>query len=324
MDWNRRRCARRGHVFYEPLEPEFLARAKAETPLGPAWRCLRCGDYTLAEAMRKKRRNTGSADGQAVCPVPQGPVADAPDVPRGKALRQLTIMRLLACERIFRFLLAGAAAYAVWKFANSEQALSDLFDRNLTVLRPVATHYGYDLDHSAVVSTIEKLFNYKHSTLVLAACALGAYSAVELVEAFGLWTAKRWGEYFAVVATSVFIPVEVHELLDKTTAFNVATFALNILAVLYLILAKRLFGVRGGGVAAEAELRGGRLLDSNDVQAPATEASAQAATLVTAVPGARPASLRAPFEEREGSSTDPALTGTGRQDAGPDVQTPTT
>jgi uncharacterized membrane protein (DUF2068 family) len=314
MDWNRRRCARRGHVFYEPTEPEFLARAKAETPLGPAWRCLRCGDYTLAEAMRTKRWGRKAKDGEAY-PVPRGPVADAPDVPRSKALRQLTIMRLLACERIFRFLLAGAAAYAVWRFANSQLALSDLFERNLTVLRPVATHYGYDLNHSAVVSTIEKVFNYKRSTLVLASIALAAYSVIELVEAYGLWTAKRWGEYFAVVATSAFIPIEVHELLEKTTAFSAATFALNVLAVVYLIVAKRLFGLRGGGAAAEAELRGGRLLDPRDVAAPDTDASEEATTLVTNVAGTRPAgpaAMRAPFEA------------SGRPDAGPDVQTSTT
>src|SRR5262249_36287371 len=110
MDWNRRHCARRGHVLYEPQEPEYRDRISAQTALGPAWRCLRCGDFALEQPARR------------------GPASDAPVVPRGKALRSLVIMRLLAVERIFRFLLVGAAAYAVWRFSNSQRALSQLFE----------------------------------------------------------------------------------------------------------------------------------------------------------------------------------------------------
>jgi uncharacterized membrane protein (DUF2068 family) len=243
MDWNRRHCARRGHVLYEPSEPEFRDRIRAQTALGPAWRCLRCGDFALEQ------------------PASAGPAANAPVVPRGKALRSLLIMRLLAVERVFRFLLVGAAAFAVWRFSNSQRALSDLFEWDLSLFKPLATHWGYDLDHSSIVDTIRKSFNYKHSTLDVVAALLAVYALIELIEAVGLWLAKRWGEYFAVVATAAFIPIEVHEILDKQSAFKIATFALNVLAVLYLLLAKRLFGLRGGKAAAERELHSASLLE---------------------------------------------------------------
>jgi uncharacterized membrane protein (DUF2068 family) len=243
MDWNRRHCARRGHVLYEPLEPEYRDRIRTETALGPAWRCLRCGDFALDQ------------------PRATGPAVDAPLVPRGKALRSLLIMRLLAVERIFRFLLAGAAAYAVWKFSNSQRAVSSLFEKDLTLFKPLATHWGYDLDHSSIVDTIRKTFNYRHSTLTVVAVLLAVYALIELIEAIGLWLAKRWGEYFAVVATAAFIPIEVHEILAKQSAFKIATFALNVLAVVYLLLAKRLFGLRGGKAAAERALHSASLLE---------------------------------------------------------------
>jgi len=254
MDWNRRHCARRGHVLYEPVEPEYRDRIRVETAVGPAWRCLRCGDFVLEQ------------------PKGTGPATDAPVVPRGKALRSLLIMRLLAVERIFRFLLVGAMAYAVWKFSNSQRALSDLFESDLTAFKPVATHWGYDLDHSSIVDTIRKTFNYKHSTLTIVAALLAAYALIELIEAVGLWLAKRWGEYFAVVATAAFIPIEVHEILAKQSAFKIATFALNVLAVVYLLLAKRLFGLRGGKAAVERELHSASLLEveeaAGDVEGP--------------------------------------------------------
>jgi uncharacterized membrane protein (DUF2068 family) len=205
-------------------------------------------------------------------------------VPRGKALRSLVVMRLLAIERFFRFLLVGAAAVAVWRFENSQQALSQLFEQDLTLLKPLATHFGYDLDHSSIVDTIRKSFNYKHSTLNLVAMLLGAYAVIELIEGIGLWLAKRWGEYFAVVATAAFLPIEIYELTNKATGFKIATFALNVVAVVYLLLSKRLFGLRGGGAAAERQLHSASLLEIEEAAGEATGAAAdQPSTLESEV-----------------------------------------
>jgi uncharacterized membrane protein (DUF2068 family) len=194
-------------------------------------------------------------------------------------------MRLLAVERIFRFLLVGAGAYAVWKFSNSEHAIQMLFEKNLTVFKPLAQHYGYDLDNSSVVTTIRKLFTYKQSSLDIAAAALALYAVIELIEAIGLWLAKRWGEYFAAVATGLFLPVEIYELTEHATKFKIATFALNVLAVVYLVWAKRLFGVRGGGKAYEAELTSESLLHEAGPGTAGTGAGAGTATItVTTLP----------------------------------------
>jgi uncharacterized membrane protein (DUF2068 family) len=250
MDWSRRACSRRGHVLFEPEEKEYLSQVRADTGIGTAWRCLRCGDFVLD------------------VPTLSGPVAEAPMPRRGKALRSHFIMRLLAVERIFRFLLVGAGAYAVWRFSNSEHALQLLFEKNLTIFKPVAQHYGYDLDNSSVVTTIRKFFTYKQSSLDLAAIALALYAVIELIEAIGLWLAKRWGEYFAAVATGLFLPIEIYELTEHATKFKIATFALNVLAVVYLVWTKRLFGIRGGGKAYEAELTSESLLHEMEPPVP--------------------------------------------------------
>ena len=75
---------------------------------------------------------------------------------------------------------------------------------------------------------------------------LVAYAALEAVEMVGLWFAKRWAEYLTFVATVVFIPLEVYELSERITVFRVLTFLINVAIVAYLLLAKRLFGLRGG------------------------------------------------------------------------------
>jgi uncharacterized membrane protein (DUF2068 family) len=243
FDWDRRTCARKGHVTYAPEEPGLRARLHAPTALGEAWRCLRCGDFALGP------------------PHGSGPAGLAPEVPRGRALRDLFILRFLAVERLLRGVFIVLAAWAVWKFSNSRDSLRELFEKDLTVFRPVATHFGYDLDHSPVVDTIRKTFEYKHSTLEIVAFALLAYALIELVEGVGLWFAKRWAEYLTVVATAAFLPLEGYELTEKVSWFKIGTLALNVLAVLYILVAKRLFGLRGGAAAFEAERRGASLLE---------------------------------------------------------------
>ncbi len=243
IDWNRRACARRGHETYAPDEPDLRERMAVSTGLGEAWRCLRCGDFALG------------------APRGRGPAVAAPVVPRGKALRDLLILRVLSVERVLRGMFIVLAAVAVWKFSNSQDAVRDLFEKNLTAFRPVAVHFHYDLDHSPVVDTIRKTFTYKHSVLVEVAGALLAYALIEVVEGVGLWFAKRWAEYLTVVATAAFLPLEIHELMEKVSALKAGTLALNVLAVVYILLAKRLFGLRGGAKAFEEERRGASLLE---------------------------------------------------------------
>jgi len=70
-----------------------------------------------------------------------------------------------------------------------------------------------------------------------------------------LWLGRRWGEYFAMVATSVFLPYEVYDLTVKITWLRLGALLINLLLVVYLAWSKRLFGLRGGKAAHQARLR---------------------------------------------------------------------
>jgi len=67
------------------------------------------------------------------------------------------------------------------------------------------------------------------------------------------------GEYFATFATAVFLPLEVRELAKCVTLTRAGAFTINIAAVMYLLLAKYLFGLRGGRKAYDRERRGEQL-----------------------------------------------------------------
>jgi uncharacterized membrane protein (DUF2068 family) len=236
-------CGKHGHVIYAPTEAELADRLRSQTALGEAWRCLRCGDWVLGE------------------PQTSGPADQAPVPPRGKALRQLTILRFLAVERVLRGLILMAAGYGVYRFESAQTALRGSFGRLVPALRPLADQLGVDLDHSAILAGATKALHAGQGTLNLVAIGLVVYGLLELVEGIGLWLAKRWGEYLTVIATAAFLPYEISELLKSVTVTKVGAFVINVLAVVYLLLAKRLFGLRGGQKAYERELRGESLLE---------------------------------------------------------------
>jgi hypothetical protein len=107
------------------------------------------------------------------------------------------------------------------------------------------------------------------------ALAAAAYAVVEIIEAVGLWLLKRWGEYFAMIATSVFIPYEIYDLTAKVTVLRLVAFVINVALVVYLVVTKRLFGVRGGKKAYEARLRSASILQA-EIDALAAEEATRA------------------------------------------------
>ncbi|GAC1611718.1 MAG: DUF2127 domain-containing protein [Mycobacteriales bacterium] len=243
MDWSLRACGRKGHETFAPTEPALRSRLQVTTAAGEAWRCLRCGDFVVG------------------APAAEGPADEAPIVLRGRALRDATILRLLAAERLIRAVVLFGLAYAVLRFRGSQHSLRDAFNRALPAARPLQNALHVNIVDSAFVVRIDKALQSRPHTLTVLTIGLVAYGLLELLEGIGLALLKRWGESVAAVGTSVFLPLEGHELLKRVTGVRAGAFLLNIAAVLYLIWTKRLFGIRGGRPAFEASRESESLLE---------------------------------------------------------------
>ena len=62
------------------------------------------------------------------------------------------------------------------------------------------------------------------------------YSALLLTEGTGLLLRKHWAEYFTIIATSSFIPLEVYELVRRVTWAKGIVLLLNVAVVAYLVM----------------------------------------------------------------------------------------
>jgi uncharacterized membrane protein (DUF2068 family) len=61
------------------------------------------------------------------------------------------------------------------------------------------------------------------------------YSAVFLTEGIGLALRKRWAEYFTIITTASFLPLELYELFHHATLPKGVALAINIAVVVYLV-----------------------------------------------------------------------------------------
>ncbi|WP_246002221.1 DUF2127 domain-containing protein, partial [Allorhizocola rhizosphaerae] len=239
MDWELLACARH-HLTYAAASYEDQLRVA--TPVGEAWRCLRCGSFVPGP------------------PLHSGPAEDAPVPLRGQLLRDAIVLRVLAVDRLVKALIVLFAAYGVLRFRAHADALHRAFEQDLPLLEPLAQRLNFDLDHSSVVHAVRTALEARPSTLAWVAAGLLGYGALQLAEAVGLWLLTRWGEYLTAVATSVFIPLEIHELISRVTWVRLTALVVNVAAVIFLVYRKRLFGVHGGRKAYEAERRHESLL----------------------------------------------------------------
>lgn len=65
------------------------------------------------------------------------------------------------------------------------------------------------------------------------------YASLVLIEGVGLWMKKRWAEYFTIVMTCSFIPLELYEIAKRVAVTRIAFLLLNLAIVWYLFIQLR-------------------------------------------------------------------------------------
>jgi uncharacterized membrane protein (DUF2068 family) len=93
-------------------------------------------------------------------------------------------------------------------------------------LHPAATHPGF---------FARLLLGVTDTHLHLLALGLLAYAALRFVKAWGLWRERRWAQWFALVGTATYLPVEIYEFIHTHHWVAVLVFAVNLLIVAVLI-----------------------------------------------------------------------------------------
>jgi uncharacterized membrane protein (DUF2068 family) len=245
IDWELVTCGFQGHV----IAGRFADLGQGGDPMiarddGPVrWhRCLRCDCWIALPCPPANERNGPLRREDIQIPL------------RGKPLRDRIVLRLIAVDRVVHFLVLALLGLAVLLFAADRAHLREAFYRVLTALQggvaggPVQTG-----GHVGILHELDKLFTLRAGTLKEVGFALLAYALLEGAEAVGLWLTKRWAEYLTFISTTALLPLEIYELIHSATVLKAIGFLINVAVVAYLLWRKRLFGLRGGAAADDAE-----------------------------------------------------------------------
>jgi uncharacterized membrane protein (DUF2068 family) len=246
VDWELVACGWSGHALVGPdaaeLRPQDELYAREYGSI--RWlRCLRCDSWVALPTPEQPNRR-------------YPPDRESIQIPlRGKALRDRVVLRVIAIDRLIHFIILTALGTGVLAIAGSEHALRSRFYRVLADLQNgTAGGAVQNGSHAGFFHELDKLLSLRTGTLRELGIALFVYALLEGLEAIGLWLTKRWAEYLTFIATTLLIPIEIYEIIHRGTVLKVIGFVINLAVAVYLIVAKRLFGVRGGGKVDE-ELR---------------------------------------------------------------------
>jgi uncharacterized membrane protein (DUF2068 family) len=119
-------------------------------------------------------------------------------------------------------LLAGFGAFAL--IHRDAQHVAEVLVEHFH-LNP-ASHYPRIFLHLAEQATTPHL-------VMLAAGAL-AYATLRFVEAYGLWFERTWAEWLAVISGSLYVPIEIVDIVRELTWAHAVLLAVNLSVVAYL------------------------------------------------------------------------------------------
>jgi uncharacterized membrane protein (DUF2068 family) len=137
-----------------------------------------------------------------------------------------TMLLLIAGFKLFKGVMLVAVAIGALRMLHRD--VSDF------VLRWV-DHLRVDPDNRFIHKIIVRSFGIEAKQLKEISAGTFFYSTILLTEGIGLLKRKHWAEWFTVISTAVFIPLEVYEIFHRFTWIRVAVLVVNLAIVWYLV-----------------------------------------------------------------------------------------
>ncbi|HZP16480.1 MAG TPA: DUF2127 domain-containing protein, partial [Terriglobales bacterium] len=122
---------------------------------------------------------------------------------------RMRALRTVALLELGKGLLVLAAAFSVWFWVDPSH-LAEWF-LNFLHISP-DRHLAHLL-----LKMADSLSNARMWVIMLTACS---YSGLRFAEAYGLWKARAWAEWIALVSGAIYLPFEIRLLVHGVTLFH--------------------------------------------------------------------------------------------------------
>lgn len=140
------------------------------------------------------------------------------------------VLFLIGLFKLFKALLLIAAGIGAIKLLHKDLASTAM--HWVQVLR-------VDPDNRYIHAILVRIFRITPKQLKELSVGTFIYAGLFLTEGVGLLLRKHWAEYFTIISTGAFIPLEVYELVRHFTVTKLVVTLVNVLIVWYLVVRVR-------------------------------------------------------------------------------------
>ncbi len=96
------------------------------------------------------------------------------------------------------------------------------------------TFFHINPDHRLAQLLFDWADQVTETKLIWIAVLATVYAILRFVESYGLWKARVWAEWLALVSGGMYLPIEVYEITRKPNWFRVGILLVNLGVVLYM------------------------------------------------------------------------------------------
>ncbi len=121
----------------------------------------------------------------------------------------------------------GAVLFGIWLLSFRDKDIGDMMANLLDRLH-------VDPAHEIAIKLVSMADRITPEKVVMAALIAFAYAIIRFTEGYGLWNARTWAEYFALISGAAYLPWELWEFLRRPNWFHATLIVINVIVVLYI------------------------------------------------------------------------------------------
>src|ERR1700676_1778545 len=137
----------------------------------------------------------------------------------------IKVLRAVASLELIKGLIVLAAGFGVLLLTHKDPG--DVADWCLSVLH-------ISPDHHFAHVFLDWADTLTETKLWVVAGVAAVYSTLRFIEAYGLWKARPWAEWIALISGTLYLPFEIFKLMQNPNLFHGSVLAVNLAVVLYM------------------------------------------------------------------------------------------
>ncbi len=137
----------------------------------------------------------------------------------------IKVLRAVASLELIKGVAAVASIFGIMFLVHKDPG--DVADWCLTVLHISPDHHFAQIFLDWADSLTDK-------KLWVVAGVVAVYSILRFVEAYGLWRARAWAEWIALVSAALYLPFEIIKLVHRPDLLYSGLLALNLAVIVYM------------------------------------------------------------------------------------------